>query len=92
MSDQLSRAVSTSTGIRAAFLAPAVEHGQAVDFGQPEIEDHRVIALGRAEVMAVLAVGGEIDGIAGAFERRAQLAPEIGFVFDDQNAHSCRSP
>ena len=38
--------------------------------------------------MAVLAVGREIDGIAGALERRAELAPEIGFVFDDQNAHS----
>ena len=38
--------------------------------------------------MAVLAVGGEIDRIAGAFERRAQLAPEIGFVLDDQNAHA----
>ena len=73
----------------APFLAPAVEHGQAVDLGQAEIEDHRVIAFGRAEIMAVLAVGGEVDGIAGAFERRAQLAPEIGFVFDDQNAHSC---
>ena len=91
MSDQLSRAVSTSTGIFAAFLAPAVEHGQAVDLGQAEIEDHRVVIFGRAEIMAVLAVGGEVDRIAGAFERRAQLAPEIGFVFDDQNAH-CMLP
>ena len=37
--------------------------------------------------MAVLAVGGEIDRITRAFERRAQLPAEIGFVFDDQNAH-----
>ncbi len=37
--------------------------------------------------MAVLAVGREVDRIARALERRAQLAPEIGFVFDDQNAH-----
>ena len=87
MSDQLSRAVSTSTGILRAFLAPAVEHGQAIDLGQAEIEDDRVIVFGRAEIMAVLAVGGEIDGIARAFQRRAQLAAEIGFVFDDQNAH-----
>ena len=87
MSDQLSRAVSTRTGILRAFLAPAVEHGEAVDLGQAEVEDHRVVAFGRAEIVAVLAVGGEVDGIARAFERRAQLAPEIGFVFDDQNAH-----
>jgi hypothetical protein len=38
--------------------------------------------------MAILAVGREVDGITGPFERRAQLPPEIGFVFDDQNAHS----
>ena len=88
MSDQLSRAVSTSTGMLRAFLAPAVEHGQPVDLGQAEVEDDRVVVFGRAEIMAVLAVGGEIDGIAGAFERRAQLAPEIGFVLDDQNAHA----
>ena len=75
----------------AAFLAPAVEHGEPVDLGQAEIEDHRVVILGRAEVMAVLAVGGEVDRIAGALERRAQLPPEVGFVFDDQNAH-CYSP
>ena len=37
--------------------------------------------------MAVLAVGGEVDGIARALERRAQLPPEIGFVFDDQDTH-----
>ena len=41
--------------------------------------------------MAVLAVGGEVDRIAGAFERRAQLAPEIGFVLDDQDAHAVGS-
>jgi hypothetical protein len=38
--------------------------------------------------MAVLAVGGEIDGIARAFQRGAKLPPEIGFVLNDQNAHS----
>ena len=37
--------------------------------------------------MAVLAVGGEIDRIARAFERRAQLAAEIGLVLDDQDPH-----
>ena len=37
--------------------------------------------------MAVFAVGGEVDRITGALERRAQLPPQIGFVFDDQNAH-----
>jgi hypothetical protein len=38
--------------------------------------------------MTVLAVGREVDRIARALERRAQLAAEIGFVFDDQDTHS----
>src|SRR6185295_12249237 len=71
----------------AALLAPAVENGEPVDFRKPEIEDHRVVIFGRAEIMAVLAVRGEIDGITRAFQRRAQLPPEIGFVFDDQHTH-----
>jgi hypothetical protein len=33
--------------------------------------------------MAVLAVGGEIDGVTRTLQRRAELTPEIGFVFDD---------
>ena len=30
----------------AAFLAPAVEHGQPIDLGQAQIEDHGVVILG----------------------------------------------
>jgi hypothetical protein len=71
----------------ARFLAPAVENGQPIDFRQAEIEDDRIIAFGRAEIVAILAIGGEIDGIASAFQRRAQLPAKIGFVFDDQDAH-----
>ena len=37
--------------------------------------------------MAVLAVGGEIDRIARAFERGPQLPAQIGFVLDDQDPH-----
>ncbi len=39
--------------------------------------------------MAVLAIGREIDGVTGAFERGAKLPPERGFVLDDENAHGC---
>ena len=67
--------------------SPAVEHGQSVHLGQAEIEDDRIIGLGRAEIMAVLAIGGEIDRITGAFEGGAQLAAQIGFVLDDQDPH-----
>ena len=61
--------------------------GYAIDLREAEIEDHGVIIFGRAEIMAVLAIGREVDRIARALERRAQLATEIGFVFDDQNTH-----
>ena len=87
MSDQLSRAVSTSTGRGLALLAPAVEHGQPVDLGQAEIEHDRVVTLGLAEEKPFLAVGGEVDRIARAFQRVLELLAQIGFVLDDQNAH-----
>ena len=77
--------------MRAAFLAPAVEDGQAVDFGQAEVEHDRVVAFGRAQEMPLLAVGGEVDGIACALQRGAELLAQIGFVLDDQYAH-CGSP
>jgi hypothetical protein len=38
--------------------------------------------------MTVFPIGREVDRIARAFERRTELAAEIGFVFDDQNTHS----
>src|SRR3546814_12723711 len=76
----------------ALFLAPAVEHGQPVDLAQAEVEDRGVIILGRAEEMAVLAVGREIDGIAIAFERGLELGPQRRFVFDTHNPHSSAFP
>jgi hypothetical protein len=76
----------------ALFLAPAIQHGQAIDFGQAEVEDDRVIGLVRSQIMAVFAIGRKIDGIADAFERCLELATERGFVFDDQNAHDVPLP
>jgi hypothetical protein len=48
-----------------ALLAPALEHAHAVDLWQAEVEDHGVIGFGLAEELAVFAVCGEVDGIAG---------------------------
>src|SRR3546814_19649137 len=58
-----------------------------VDLGKPEIEDRRIIILGRAEKMAILAIGREIDGIARPLERRFELRPQRGLVFDNQYSH-----
>src|SRR5690606_19012228 len=76
----------------ALFAAPAVEHGQPVDFGQPEIEDRRIIGFGRAQKMPVLAIGREIDGIARPLQRRLELRAQRGFVLDYQNPHSGAFP
>jgi hypothetical protein len=37
--------------------------------------------------MAILAVGGEIDGVASALQGGAELATQIRLVFDDQDPH-----
>ena len=62
-----------------------------LDLGLPEVDGLTVLDRWRKEgrKMPVLAVRGEVHGIAGALQGRAQLATEIGFVFDDQNAHRC---
>ena len=70
-----------------AFLAPAVEHGQPVDLRQAEIEDDRVILLVGAEIEALLAIGGEIHRIARAFQRVAELLPQVRLILDDQQSH-----
>ena len=59
---------------------------------QAEVEDHRVVILGRAEEMPLLAIGGEVDGIARTLQRGTQLAAEIGFVLDDQDVRTRHRP
>ena len=70
---------------------PALEHRQPVDDGQAEVEDDGVIGLGIAEEMALLAVGREVDGVAGVTERRLELARQVGIIFDDEDAHYAAS-
>ena len=54
---------------------------------QAEIEDDGVIGLGIAEEMALLAVHGRVDDIAGIGQRRHELPVEIGIILDDEQAH-----
>src|SRR3546814_11364516 len=79
-------------GHRALLLAPAVEHRQPVDLGQAEVEYHGVIGFGRAQEMPFLAIGGEVDRIARAFERVLELLAQAGLILDDQKIGraSCR--
>ena len=72
----------------AAFLAPAIKNRQAVNFGQAKVKNDRIIIFGRAHIMAVFAVGGQINRIASTFKGGLQLLAQCGFVFDDQDAHA----
>ena len=67
-----------------ARAPPAVEHGDAVDLRQAEIEDDRVIGLGLAEEAAVLAVESLVDRVARMLEGGDDLAVEVPVVLDDE--------
>ena len=71
---------------------PALQHGDAVELGQSEIEDHGVIGLGLAEKRALLAVERLFDGGAGVLQRRHDLAVEVLVVLDDEQSHGGQAP
>ena len=54
---------------------------------QPEIEHDGVVALGVGEEVCLLAVAGDVDGVAGFAERRRQTFREPLFVLDQQQLH-----
>jgi hypothetical protein len=73
-----------------AGAPPAVEHGDAVDLRQAEIEDDCIIRLGLAEEAAVLAVERLVDGVARMLEGGDDLAIEVFVVLDDEKTHAIR--
>ena len=64
--------------------APGFDHRDAVHLRQADIEDDGVIGLGLAEIMALLAVEGAVDHIAGIGQGGGELTVEIGIVLDDE--------
>lgn len=70
-----------------ALAAPALQHAQAIQHRQAEVEHGRVIGLDFALVAGVASLQGGVDRVAGARQRRAQLGRPSGFVFSDQDAH-----
>ncbi len=89
---QLSRAVRISTGIVASLFAPALEHAQAVEQRQAQVEHHRVEGFVRAQVMRVAAVVGLVDDIARLLEPGAQLRAQQRIVLDQQHPHAAAPP
>ncbi len=73
-----------STGVVMPASPPALQHRDAVDLGQAEVEDDRVIGLGLAQELRLLAVGGVVDRIVGVGQGALQLARQVGIVFDQQ--------
>ena len=72
---------------RLAGAAPFLEHRQPVHLRQADIEHHRVIGLGVAEEVSLLAVEGDVDRIAALGQGVLDLPVEIGVVFNNENAH-----
>ena len=71
----------------AAGLPPGAQYGRARHLGQAEIEHGGVVGLGLAEMLAVLAVRGDVDGEALVAQRLGDLARQRTVVFDQQNLH-----
>jgi hypothetical protein len=71
-----------------ARLAPASEHGEAVDARQAEIEHHRVVLFRLREKIGAVAVVRAVDHIAGVAERARELPRQYRLVLDDQHPHS----
>src|SRR5512135_3219275 len=56
--------------------------------GQSQIQDRRVVARHAQMILGVGDAGDEVRGKTGADQRVAQQDAEIGFVFDDEQAHA----
>lgn len=65
-----------------ALAPPALQHRHAVDLGQAEIQDHRVVGFGLAQELGLLAVCRMVHRIAGVAERRLELARQVRIVLD----------
>jgi hypothetical protein len=74
---------------RSPGATPSFENGDAVAFGQADVENHGVIGLGVAEEPSIFTVIGPVHGITSAFESGGDLSIEIAVVFDDEQAHIC---
>jgi hypothetical protein len=59
----------------------------AVDLGQPNIENDRVIAIDITQSQPERAVAGKIRFVALLFEILTDIDGEWRIVFDDQNMH-----
>ena len=67
--------------------APGFKHRNAVHLRQADIQHHRVVRFGLAEVVPLLTVKGTVDNVAGFGQRRRQLPVQVGIVLDNEKTH-----
>jgi hypothetical protein len=72
--------------------APSGEQRQAIHAGQPEIEEHRVVAFAARQIVGARAVARHVDGVTGGTQGLGQMAGQARLVFDDQESHRCSGP
>ena len=66
-------------------LPDLLQHFQAVDSGQPDIEQDQVEAAFAEQFDAVFTARADADFVALVFEDAAQGLPDAGFVIDDED-------
>ncbi|MCY1439347.1 hypothetical protein D9M71_555810 [compost metagenome] len=71
----------------AASCAYGLENLPAIAAGQHHIEDQQVVVAGQGQMLAGIAVGGQLRGKACFTEALAQVLAGLGLVFDDQQFH-----
>jgi hypothetical protein len=66
--------------------APGFQDRNSVHFRQADIENDGVVGFGLSEIMALLAIEGAIDDIAGVGQRSGELTIKVGVVLDHEEA------
>jgi len=64
------------------------KHTKAVDAGQHAVKDDQVVVALGGHVQAIHAVGGGLHHEAFLRESLAEVARELGLVFDQQESHA----
>lgn len=78
-------------GNRVAGRTPVAQQLEAVAARQAEVEDDRIVGLGRAEMARVDAVGGKIHRVTFTNEAIAKPGPQLRVVFGNQQSHRVTS-
>ena len=72
-------------------LAQALQRGEAVDAGQPDVEDDEVERPAREPIEAGFAARHRLDRVALVFQNSGERRPNARFVIDDRESFVARS-